>query len=352
MNGSAGANGSTGAAGAQGSTGAQGPAGATGPTGPKGGPAYARTIVVSPGGDAVANGTALLAAVASIKDSSTTNPYLVQIEPGTYDLNSQTLSISDGIDVAGSGQDATTILTTVSVKVGNVEVRELTLRGSGPIMESLNPTPTPIALRNVTVAMTGASSVGLIFTGSVTLDGLTITGSGEDIGVTVAGVVAFDAHNLTVDLNCAAGKNCTGVAIGSGVMATVRESTIDIRGGAVVYGMKIQDSSATLQNVAVTVQSANGKGGGAIFGEAGRSSPGAPGEIIDISGSTLLSIFDSAGSFVNDSGGNLIVQIADTQLAGPVLDLTKPGAGPVTLRCVGDYDANYAAVPDTCKGGA
>jgi hypothetical protein len=76
--------------------------GPRGPRGPKGDPTYERTIVVSPVGTDTQNGTALLAVVASVTPSEA-SPYLLKIEPGRYDLGSQTLRLKPFLDVEGSG---------------------------------------------------------------------------------------------------------------------------------------------------------------------------------------------------------------------------------------------------------
>lgn len=116
-----------------------GPAGPAGPPGPQGpsGVTYTRTILVSPsaGASATDNGTKLLNAVNSITDASASNPYLVKIEPGVYDLGSGTLNMKPHVDVQGSGWATTTIATDdsrlgqsrVVQAVPGDELRDLTL---------------------------------------------------------------------------------------------------------------------------------------------------------------------------------------------------------------------------------
>jgi hypothetical protein len=69
---------------------------------------YKRTVVVSPvPNDAVASGTALKNALNGITNASQTNPYLLKIEPGVYDLGSlqfSRLDMKSFVDVEGSGK--------------------------------------------------------------------------------------------------------------------------------------------------------------------------------------------------------------------------------------------------------
>ena len=61
-----------------------------------------------PGGTALQNGAALLAALSGISGASATNPYLLKIEPGVYDMGSNGLSLLPYVDVEGSGEGVTT----------------------------------------------------------------------------------------------------------------------------------------------------------------------------------------------------------------------------------------------------
>ncbi|MCJ7668671.1 MAG: hypothetical protein MUP04_10420, partial [Anaerolineae bacterium] len=104
---------------------------------------YVRTVVVSPvPGDAVASGTALLNALDGITDSSATNPYLLKIEPGVYDLGTSALTMKEWVDIEGSGELVTTIKRSGSsdggtgtvVGADNAELRFLTVENTGGAM--------------------------------------------------------------------------------------------------------------------------------------------------------------------------------------------------------------------------
>ena len=96
-----------------------------------------RTVLVSPvPGDPVASGTALRNQLAGISSPSSTNRWLVKIEPGTYDIGTVSLPMRSWVDIEGSGIDATTIrgtvdgtsLTEATVNgANNTEIRMLTI---------------------------------------------------------------------------------------------------------------------------------------------------------------------------------------------------------------------------------
>ena len=121
LTGAQGLPGEQGVKGDPGATGPQGPIGLTGPQGIEGpqgvqgvkgdtgatGPAahYANVIVVAKsGGDF----TDPVAAMNAIADASATNPYLVKIMPGVYDI-SNTLTMKPFVDLEGSGENVTEI---------------------------------------------------------------------------------------------------------------------------------------------------------------------------------------------------------------------------------------------------
>jgi hypothetical protein len=141
--GPSGAQGPTGATGAtgvgrQGATGSTGPTGATGPTGPTGpaGVTFVRTVLVSPSptGTAIDNGTTLLNALAGITTSSATNPWLIKVEPGVYDLGTDFLLMKPYVDIEGSGEGVTTITSSaLRATVGgsdDAEIRWLTVQNT------------------------------------------------------------------------------------------------------------------------------------------------------------------------------------------------------------------------------
>lgn len=114
--GNTGATGTQGPIGNTGATGAQGPVGPVGPVGPQGqtgsqGPAGSINwpsnivIVAKSGGDY----TSIIAAINSITNESSSNPYTVKIMPGFYDVGTTTVTVPPYIDLIGSGANSTII---------------------------------------------------------------------------------------------------------------------------------------------------------------------------------------------------------------------------------------------------
>lgn len=94
---------------------------------------YANLIVVAKsGGDF----TDPVAAINSITDASASNPYVIKIFPGIYDLNGQQMSMKSYIDIEGSGENTTRIkgnINNAALVVGadNAEIRLLTIESFG-----------------------------------------------------------------------------------------------------------------------------------------------------------------------------------------------------------------------------
>jgi hypothetical protein len=101
--------------------------------------AYKRTIVVSPRATATGSGTALREAVDGITGASASNRFLVEIEPGVYDLGSEMLQMKAFVDVEGSGVGRTIITGAggndwfdATVGAGaNTELRDLSVESTG-----------------------------------------------------------------------------------------------------------------------------------------------------------------------------------------------------------------------------
>jgi len=163
--------------------------------------AYKRTVVVSPVGTAAQNGQALLDAHSGITDASASKPYLIHIEPATYDIGLSPLTMKEWVDIQGSGELNTVINSgratgncsdAAVMGADNAEIRFLTVRNSGQgtacrsAIASVDASP---RLTHVTAEVTGDSSdnvgVNLVRSNATMID-VTATASGapmRNIGV-------------------------------------------------------------------------------------------------------------------------------------------------------------------------
>lgn len=82
---------------------------------------YSRTAVVGPVGDSAANGAALFSAVSALPTpASAAEGWLVEIEPGEYDLGGLELYLEDWVGVRGAGSRTTVIRSEVCGSSGGV----------------------------------------------------------------------------------------------------------------------------------------------------------------------------------------------------------------------------------------
>jgi len=176
--------------------------------------AYKRTVVVSPAGTDAENGQALLNAITNIRDASASKPYLLHIEPATYDLGTGSLNMKPWVDIEGSGEINTVITSSATdggtscvrgtvAGANNAEIRLLTVRNTGTtgckaaiFIDSASP-----RLTHLTAESTGDGgdrNIGVytIFHSSLTMADVTATGSGE-VAQTNHGVFSSQS-NLTI----------------------------------------------------------------------------------------------------------------------------------------------------------
>jgi hypothetical protein len=130
-------------------------------------PRLRRTVVVSPVGTPAENGTALLAALAGITTASSSNPWLLRIEPGAYVIAPGAFVMKPWVDVVGSGERVTRIVAAGAADnaTGTVEtadfaaLRHVTVESSGgaAFAKAIYVSGTSPRLEHVTAVATGAS---------------------------------------------------------------------------------------------------------------------------------------------------------------------------------------------------
>jgi hypothetical protein len=244
---------------------------------------------------------------------SSSNPCLLKIMPGVYDLGSGTLSMVEHVDIEGSGEN-TTVITSIGgaatvLGAGNVELRFLTVRNTGMTGNAVairNSYLSSARLTNVTaIAFAGTSySAGVYNTGSyVTMNNVTVIADG---GYETYGILDDANGSLTM-------RNTNIIATGS----------VDSWNA---FGIETFGSSVIMIDVACIA-----KGGVHSYGMYLRSGGGF---LIDRS-----TIEGATGSVWNYGG---TTRIGASKLVGGY-----SGAGPTT--CVASYDGSYVPLNSVCQ---
>lgn len=101
---------------------------------------YYRTVVVRPGASAQESGSNLKGNLLGISGASETNPWLLKIEPGIYDLDGDSITMKQWVDIEGSGQRVTRIVSSIESArhggpgtvrgVSNAAIRRLTIENT------------------------------------------------------------------------------------------------------------------------------------------------------------------------------------------------------------------------------
>lgn len=95
----------------------------------------ARTLEVAADGPAVDNGTALLAAIAGLPAATESEPWVVLLDSGNYDLGTARLDIPSWVTLAGQGEDATQVASANTrgtiLLAADATIRDLTARNTG-----------------------------------------------------------------------------------------------------------------------------------------------------------------------------------------------------------------------------
>lgn len=189
---------------------------------------YARTIIVSPVGGNIENGQALKDAMTAISDSSVDKPYLIIVEPGTYEFDGSYLQMKDYVHMQGSGESNTLIRSNFSNSLYGVitsghegAIRRLTIEKFGAtnnakalaINESDN-----FSIQNVTLKVNDSLSpivegLRMGSSGHLKANHITIVVQGDVLAAQVYGI-AFYAGTLDLDhtdIQLDEGKYCIGI---------------------------------------------------------------------------------------------------------------------------------------------
>lgn len=214
---------------------------------------YKKTRIVSPvTGNALASGTALLNALNGITDASTTNRYLISIEPGIYDLGTNQLVMKPLVDIAGAGLRSTILLT---ARTGEIHQEGLPLAGGVVAATSSE-------LRDLTVINTATSWVGAalvirdVF--DFRLSSVKLRSKGTRQGGRVHGIYMLhselDAFRLEVSASEGTASEALGLEILGDSNVSIANSSITVDGKGIApesRGIRITGFSETNPTVVI-----------------------------------------------------------------------------------------------------
>jgi hypothetical protein len=350
-------------------------------------------------GSPILNGIRLLEAYGGITDADSSNPWLVKVEPGTYDLGSTTLTMQPFVSLEGSGIGSTTITRTGGSGLGSAtirlasstEIRFLTVANSGAAgYYSVAVYGSNVSTANLTHVALGAGpgsgeSHGLYLSGAaVTLESVSLDASGGSVtrGITLRDLstlivrqsdltvhdgtslnVGLDLHrsavrleNVNLQVITPPGSASTNVGLrllnppGETMgLVEVLKSAVVVSFGEDAYGLDLANGSLSVASSKVMVVNAVQTHGAVTLNRTGGH----------VQGSNLYGHGTSWGYGVNttpsESGWSLridsskvygttksiygsegyAISVGASQLSGPV----DPSTGTVT--CVGCYNASY-----------
>lgn len=270
---------------------------------------YNNVIIVAPsGGDF----TSPVDAMNAITDASASNPYLVKIMPGVYNIGTNMVNMKSYVDIEGSGENTTKIIGSSApgpiMGASNSEIRFLTVQAfnteGGTNAAIINAQASP-RITNVTVITNAQFGILNSYSNAI-LTNVTIEGMGAS-GVYNQYAGSPVMRNLTINAS---------VGIYNNGSSPVMEN-IMISGGHTGiwnYGTLI------MRNVAIDATYAG---------------------VENFSGGTakINNSMIKGSSFAINSGAGATTYVGSTMLDGQV-------TGNVT--CAGVYDENYAFYPNTC----
>jgi hypothetical protein len=202
----------------------------------------------------------------SNSNPSNSNPWLLKLEPGNYDLGNQALAMLPYVDLEGSGEDITIISSTVGSAsnpvigtlnaASNSEVRFLQVLNSGPAtyQAAIN-VPLGVTSTRLTYITTNASgsnnNYGFynISGGTVTIQNATLNASGL-AGSASAGLDNESGTVIVTNsrLNASGGVGSFGIfANGTGVIS-VTNSTLSAAGATSNYAFSNTNGTSTVTN--------------------------------------------------------------------------------------------------------
>jgi hypothetical protein len=204
------------------------------------------TVVAKSGGEYLSPVDALNDIANWCGTPSASNPCLLKIMPGVYDIGLTTLYPPGYVDIEGSGENTTFIngsgITSIYIDTGNNEIRFITINNTETTAETYtygirasNSIASPLKLTNMTVNVSGGQRTAPVWGdqfSEVTLNNVTISAEGGTANN--FGVLGFEKINLNNTNIKVLGANSYGVSFNgnsnSAEVSTIKNSEIFVTG--------------------------------------------------------------------------------------------------------------------------
>jgi len=313
---------------------------------------YANVVVVAKsGGDF----TDPIAAIESIVDASSTNPYLVKIMPGVYDFGSNALYMKEYVDIEGAGENATVLTSAVERYVGTgtvygygtgkAELRFLTISN-----QSAGGTAIVISYASTRVTHVSAAASGSVIVmsgiGEPKLEHVTVNSSGVDgiwDGIWVQGGSSYPGPSVVI-------SDTTVTSSGFGIRFTggcttapiIRNTTINASTAIYLSSLEIILTNVSATGAVTGISNNNGSSttitnssiSGGLFGYLNRY-----GGVTTIDHSVI-----AGGTRAIDHDANDLLKVGSSKLVGGIFP-----SGTGTLTCVNSHDGNYLPLNSFCE---
>jgi hypothetical protein len=349
--------------------------------------ALVSTSVVSPtAGNATASGTTLRNALSAISSPSSTNPWLVKVEPGIYDIGTTALPMRSWVDIEGSGIGVTIIRGTVDVTASpsggtvngasDAELRLLTVEAIGTstiphVAAVLNDSAFPRLYRVKAVAQgtTGSLVYGIrnLSSGPRIEEceiSATSTGSGS-IAYGVAYKNSFSGSRSVIlrsQISASAASTTYGISMLDRLtLSELRDSAIGVANASTNYGIYAAQNTAWSGQEALNIRNTevSAAGGSSSYGVHFTSTSWA---YVDIAVSRIwghvastnnYGIYHYGGGAAIVQGSNIVGSTATVEVSGnAMITSTELNGGASSaggwMGCAGVWDESVTFYNNTC----
>lgn len=306
---------------------------------------YHNVIIVAPNGKG--HFTDPVSAVASITDASPSNPYLVKLMPGIYDIEAGSVIMKPYVDLEGSGENVTKVTgnkecihepSGVFFLASNSEIRNLTVEHSGGVSYAVgiyNGQTISTKITNVRVIVTGSGSYSAgISSGDSTSTVIKNTSVSVSGGGYVNGVASGFGSVSMINVKITASGWWETSAIsnnGAGTTIDMENVSASASGGSNCYGI-YNSPNLTMRNVTATASGGTNNYGAYIFDE------GWGPAIVKLDNS---SVTGSTNALYNGLG--MTTYVGNSRLEGGSV------ANYGSIACIGAYDATYKGLTSKCR---